>query len=537
MTTNPKAPNVASTISVAERVRSTVIFWLCAIVLVASLVLGGGTRAGFLSDVLLQWSAIPLVIALLWRSGSSQRSGRFAVILCSLVVLVPALQLVPLPPALWSHLPMRDVVVAAFDLTRLSLPWMPLSVSPSATWVSALSLIPPVALFVGVRRLDVQARRRLSLVLIGIGLMSVLLGLLQIAQGPTSPLRLFEFTNPSEAVGFFANRNHFAALLFSALLFAAAWVLNLSSNTPSNTAGLDAKAIGLRLLGATVLIAFIAGELMARSRAGLGLTMLALLGVAFLPVLRAQHGPSATRIIVGVALVTLLLATQFVLYRIFERFGLDPLDDARVDLATTTIQAAKAFMPWGSGMGTFVPVYQLFERREELAPSYANHAHNDVLELWLEAGVVSFLLMGLFALWFFARSFDVWRRQHSAHALDLSLARAASLVIVLLIAHSLVDYPLRTGAMMAVFAFSCALLVRAPERGDEHETSSRSRHAAGRRPPPIPTGREARVSVDAAHANLGPETETRQQVPAKAHERWGEDVAWPEAWRNPPKDR
>jgi hypothetical protein len=37
--------------------------------------------------------------------------------------------------------------------------------------------------------------------------------LLQVAQGPRL-LRLFAVTNLSEAVGFFANRNHFAALLF-----------------------------------------------------------------------------------------------------------------------------------------------------------------------------------------------------------------------------------------------------------------------------------------------------------------------------------
>lgn len=54
----------------------------------------------------------------------------------------------------------------------------------------------------------------MSLVVIGIGPASVLLGFLQVAQGPSSPLRLFEFTNLTEAVGFFANRNHFSALLY-----------------------------------------------------------------------------------------------------------------------------------------------------------------------------------------------------------------------------------------------------------------------------------------------------------------------------------
>lgn len=522
----------------AERVRGTVIFWLCAVVLVTSLLLGGGTRAGFLSDVLLQLSAISLVIALLWDRGPLQRSGRFAVALCALAVLIPAIQLVPLPPTLWTQLAMRDEIVATFKLTDHTLPWMPVSLSPMATWLSALSLLPPITLFLGIRRLGSDARRRLSLVLIVVGLLGVLLGLLQIAQGAASPLRFYAFTNTSEAVGFFANRNHFAALLYSALLFAGAWVLYLPSKGP----GLDARGVGLRLLGATVLITLIAGELAARSRAGLGLTMLALVGIALLPAFGAggRQALSATRIIAAAALLSLLLATQFVLYRIFERFDLDPLDDARIDLATTTIQAAKALMPWGSGLGTFVPVYQLFERRDELAPSFANHAHNDFLELWLETGVFGFLLTGLFVLWLMARSFEAWRPYNHAHSLDGSLARAASLVILLLCLHSFVDYPLRTGAMMAVFAFSCALLVKAPERAPEDKSGTDrgndrvSKHG-GIRPGAEDDKASAATQTHLKTRQSPPETRpgTRASAPAKPHETWGGGIAWPEAWRKP----
>ncbi len=42
---------------------------------------------------------------------------------------------------------------------------------------------------------------------------------------------------------------------------------------------------------------------------------------------------------------------------------------------------------------------------------------------------------------------------------------AVGTVVGLLIAHSVVDYPLRTGAMMAVFAFACALLTEPPSMG------------------------------------------------------------------------
>ena len=43
------------------------LFLLCALVLVASLILGVSTRAGFLSDTLLQLIAIPLLLLALWQ--------------------------------------------------------------------------------------------------------------------------------------------------------------------------------------------------------------------------------------------------------------------------------------------------------------------------------------------------------------------------------------------------------------------------------------------------------------------------------------
>ena len=51
-----------------------------------------------------------------------------------------------------------------------------------------------------------------------VGIIGVFVGLFQVAGGPESPLRYFEITNPTEAVGFFANRNHFAALLYCLIL-------------------------------------------------------------------------------------------------------------------------------------------------------------------------------------------------------------------------------------------------------------------------------------------------------------------------------
>jgi O-antigen ligase len=447
------------------------LFYLCAVVIASSLFFGGGTRAGFLSDAILQGLSIPLLLVALWRSFDVQLAShsRWALWFCLALVCVPIFQLVPLPPALWAALPNRELSAEAFAIVGQERPWMPMSVSPRATWLSALSLVTPLAIFVGTLLLSYRERRSLSLVVLAAGVLSVFVGLIQVAQGPSSPLRFFAFTNPTEAVGFFANRNHFAALLYCLTLLAAAWVAEsvLATGPRSRRKTRGTASIVALVGGFTVLVILITGQAMARSRAGLGLTIVALFGAIALMVSdrRSTSGTTPANVLFGAIALAVTLAIQLTLYRIMEIFAVDPLEDGRIRFARRTIEAAKAYMPFGSGMGTFIPVYATFERPEDtFGSAYVNHAHDDVLELWLETGVAGASLGGLFAVWLMLRSVTIWRRDPAPGMLevDRQLARAATMVAALLVAHSFVDYPLRTGALMALMAFACALLLQQP---------------------------------------------------------------------------
>ncbi|GAG36806.1 unnamed protein product, partial [marine sediment metagenome] len=198
-----------------------------------------------------------------WRifDGKVEREFRLALVFCALLLLIPILQLIPLPPSLWAFLPGRDEIVTSYRLLGLDLPWRPITMTPDATWFGALSLLPPLALFLGISQLSFRDRRRLSLVVLAVGITSLFVGLLQVAQGPASPLRFYEVTNPSEAVGFFANRNHFSALLYSLLLLTAAWTTNAAtavSSKPPNKA-YNTNAIIVLIVGFTVLVALLGG--------------------------------------------------------------------------------------------------------------------------------------------------------------------------------------------------------------------------------------------------------------------------------------
>jgi O-antigen ligase len=524
---------------VLERREFDACFLLSCSTMVFCLLLGGGTRSGFLSDALLQLSVIPLLIISLERllslSSSLDKNMKevwSALLLCVTFILVPLVQLIPLPPGIWTLLPNRKPIEATFGLLGRGERWMPLSVSPNETWLCALSLLIPFSIFLGVIQLSYLQRRLLSIVALAVGIIGVFIGLAQVAQGRQSALRFFKFTNEMEAVGFFANRNHFAALIYALILFAAAWAIESSLKAGSwrQLKRLDA-ASALQLIGSfVILVVLLSSQAMTRSRAGVGLTIIALCGAILLAVAdrRKVAGITPMKLILGSTALAVLFSAEFALYRFIDRFTTDPLADARVAFAHTTVAAAMAFMPFGSGIGTFVPVYAMFEQpKDAMIDTFVNHAHNDFLEAWLEAGIMGIVLMCAFAAWFIPKAIRVWRRPYAeALEIDHSLVRSATMIIALLALHSLVDYPLRTGAMMAIFAFCCALLIK-PVSGAARERSAKDE---------ISTDNETRGSARGksriAATLVSQGDEMTPKPPGSVNGRWGEDIDWPHEWRD-----
>ena len=414
--------------------------------------------------VIMQLAGITVLVVALFKLrplGESQ-SPWWPMILGSAAFAFPLLQLVPLPISLWAEFPGRQFVTTSFETAGLSPSWMPITLSPAATLNSFLAMLPAFALFLATLTLPAGDRRKLVLVVLGLGLCSVVLGLAQVSQGPNSSFYFLKDSNLGSAVGLFANRNHFAALLFCCMPFASAWTIWLVRSGTVN--GLAAAIGSILVYGILILGLAVAG-----SRAGIILAMLAMFGAVLLAWRRPKSKTSdvASKAVIVSGVIGLMVIVEFGLIGIMRFVGQDAIDQKRLEIARTSLHIGADMAPLGSGLGTFVPVYGIYETPQTLGAGLINYAHDDWLQLWLEGGIGAAILLGLFCLWYAVRTFRVWRR--GGNGLDDLLPRAASLVIALLMIHSLVDYPLRSTALMCVFALACGLMatnsLERPHRG------------------------------------------------------------------------
>jgi O-antigen ligase len=489
------------------------LFGAGAYALLAALLLGGGARAGLLSDGVLELLCLPVLLIAAWRwlDLPAERRPRVVLFFLLAVAALFALQLAPLPPWLWTRLPEREPLAAAFALIGRPLPFAPISVDPHATRAALLAAIPPLTLFLVASCLRREERWRLLLLSAIFAAASVALGLLQLAQGPESALRFYRPTNEADAVGFFANRNHFAALLYCGLVVACVYTIEVVRRARSVRAILeDTRMFVAALAGGAIVLILMAGEAMTRSRAGIALALAAVAGALAIGYDRRAGGsdPIARKrgrwIALGALALTLVL--QVPLYRAMERLNTGVLDDARWTIARRAFATAVAYLPAGSGVGSFVPAYASHEKPEELvADAYVNHAHDDFLELFLETGVLGVALLAGFLLWWGRRSLRAWRPAPGVSRAD-PYVRAATLIVGLLMIHSIVDYPLRSAAMMGVFALACAILA-APEEAvlaDEASPTKAPSRKRRRSVPPLSAPLRFAPAVPAARRDASP---------------------------------
>jgi O-antigen ligase len=419
----------------------------------------------------LQLLALPIIV---WAvaanpSHALPTPAKQLIVLLLLMLLVVALQLVPLPPSVWTALPGRQPVVAGFRLAGEPLPWLPLSLDPYWTISSALWLLPAIAILLGIVRLGSFRVSWLAWVLAGVTIVSVAIGALQIAGGSDSPWYIYEITNYGATTGFFANANHFATLMVATIPFLAALYLALVAKGRSVQ-----KSSGLLVVLVGTLVVIAVGIVINTSIAGIGLSVPVLAASLLMILSRRRKLPRWTPLLVALLLVgSVAVVFTAPFGNNLTTQGAKSKEDSRYNSFTKSLAATADFMPIGSGIGTFQQIYRSREDPASVDRFYMNHVHGDYIELALETGIPGLLVLALFLLWWARRCVLIWQAEEPDY-----FARAATIASAAILAHSAVDYPLRTAAISALFAMCCGLMAepRAQTRRSERSAATRGRH-------------------------------------------------------------
>ena len=434
--------------------------------LLACLLLGGSAQ-GIWQNMLLQLAGLAIIA---WAAATGDeplpKAAQTLLLILVAGLIVIALQLIPLPASLWTT-GLRARVGEGYAILGQAIPPLPISLTPYAGLNTLLGIVPALAVFCAVLRLGAFRASWLAAALLAGTVVGITLGALQVvAPGPNSPWYLYPQTNRGVAVGFFANANHMADLLVCALPFIAALA---SAGRSRNIQRYSALLV---VLAAAALL-IVVGIALNGSLAGYVLA-LPVIGASILiaaPPRRSLRTPVA--ILTGLALVAAVGAIASTSIG-SSRIGQEASGSvqSREAILQTTAKAIADTMPFGSGLGSFVRVYPLYESADRVVPEYVIHAHNDYAELVLELGLLGIVLIGAFLAWWMAAARAGWRTGGGG-----PYARAASIATAVVLVHSLVDFPLRTAAVSATFAMCLALLIdRRPSQRQDPADLRPTRH-------------------------------------------------------------
>lgn len=432
--------------------------------LFACLLLGGSPQ-GVWRNLILQILGLGLIA---WALMATERShptstGRLLLWLCGLWFALVLLQVVPLPPQWWSALPGREPAIEGFTLRGEPLPWLPLSLAPAATWSILPLMAVPLGLIAAVVVLGAYRSRWVISALVAGTTLSVLLGVVQLGQG--GPY-LYDNHNTQAATGLFANSNHQATLLLATLPFLGALIGLQQQSQSSGRRSRQSASLGRIVIALGAAVVIVLGIILNGS--GAGLSLLVPVALATLAVALPKAG-KAPRLLASLSVLLMLGAS--VVLALFTDAGSNATSVAtRADIYRITWQAIGDTFPAGTGLGTFREYYRLHEDPALVDSFFVNHAHSDPLEWVLETGVLGTLLLGALLWWWGIRAWRLWRAEQP----DL-VALAATIASGAILAHSLVDYPLRDAAIQAVFAVSLAFMAEPRSHAGEQRARSRGR--------------------------------------------------------------
>ena len=419
-------------------------FLLFSVFIMAVFFLGGSSWADEPCLVYLRASAFLVTAFGIWTlSGRAIREHWQVVSICCAALFLTISHLLPLPFDFWTLIPSRHIISQIDMAAGLGQISRPLSIAPFATLNALLALSVPVALIVVMVQFDSQDHRLALYFVLVLCLVSAMAGALQ-----ATGVDLQFYSRETGVSGLFVNRNHQGVLL--AIIIPLLAVLTFDKELGN---GSSAFRYGLFLLACLILLLLV---LITGSRAGIfsygfSISLTFLFGLVS-EVPRAEslwlrRAPLFVVVLLALILTAVGLAESraLSLSRLIEQG-----QDMRWPVWGSMKSAIETYMPWGSGIGSYAEAYQVVEPDYLLRPTYSNHAHNEVLEVLMTAGLPGGALILLLSSYVFFVSRSVLK----APARQTLYGRLGCVILFVLACASLVDYPLRTPIMMSLFTIA-----------------------------------------------------------------------------------
>ncbi len=438
-------------------------YWALVAFLVLTFLTGGGSRADIQSLIVLRPAAMIFCGIALWSlKWAHVKAHKSLFIISATIFGLVGSHLIPLPPLIWQALPGREIIVEISNAVELGKVWRPMAMVPSAAWNALYSLFVPLAVLLLGVQLSRQQRAKLLLWVLGLGLFSGFWGLLQAIGDPQGPLYLYQVTNNGSAVGLFSNRNHQAILL--AMLFPMLAIYACVGITSEEQAKVRSS---LALAAGAVLVPLL---LVTGSRAGLIVGVLALISTTALyhkpkitvPRKRKGNKRDLRWMLIAFGVICLGGLTIFMSRaEAFQRIiAPDQTENLRFKVWGPIISMAWKYFPFGSGVGSFVEVYQIDEPLDLLSIDYFNHAHNDFVETFMTTGLFGILIIFNSMVVFAKFSWKAFR-SNPDEVRGLLFSRLGAVVIAIFVLGSIGDYTLRTPSLASVLVIAVLWLTNA----------------------------------------------------------------------------
>lgn len=385
-------------------------------------------------------------------------------------IWISAIQLIPLNSDFWAGLAGREPYLQALQMAGVNLPSdLALTLHPAATKAALWSTIPAIAVFLFALFSDQKTTEHIFKVLLVAAMVQVAISLMQLIQGPKSAF-FFQSIYNQGIIGSFNNRNHLADFFAMTLPIWFYLLIKQPSRRPNNrrharkASSIDARLPLWLFLGFGLLVMV----LMTRSRGGLIASTIVLLCCVVLLLIDAGKSLSIKQklaIIVSFLVfgsLSLLSVELDGLSKRLESTQLQSDAELRNAYALATLEAARTFWPWGSGLGSFEAVFPRFQPMH--TPGYVNHAHNDYAQLLMEAGLGSVLIAAIFVglVCIQIASLIKAMRQRRGKRLPsgIMLRAYAGLGVLALLLHSWVEFNMRIPALAICAAFLFGTFLR-----------------------------------------------------------------------------